>query len=231
MGVVALGMLVVVLISARNYSPAEWIILAFFLVIIAIIGAQYFFGTKVEAVLKNLMTKPEVKLNIVKEEEKVEEKIEETEPPDDPKNRGPKQVFHVPGQYNYTKAQALCRAYGGSLANMEQMNDAYQKGAEWCSYGWSDDKMALFPTQTETWEKFQKSELHQQDCGRPGINGGYTMDLEQLLGINCFGPKPKQKKTTIQPPNFPKDPLDIDADKFKGKLPNVSSFNYQKWNQ
>ena len=57
------------------------------------------------------------------------------------------------------------------------MEDAYEDGADWCSYGWSEDQMAFFPTQKEKWKKLQKIEGHKHDCGRPGINGGYIATL------------------------------------------------------
>ena len=225
MAVVVTGMLIVIVISAKNYTPTEWIILGFFMVVIAMVGGNYFFGTSVGASLKNVSTNPQVKLDIVNQSG---DKNPEG-------SKGVKQeVFHVPGQYNYTDAKALCRAYGGSLANIKQMEEAYKNGAEWCDYGWSADQMALFPTQTKTWQMFQESETQcgssaNSKCGRPGINGGYTMDLNQLLGANCFGSKPAQKDSVIQPPPFPVNPLDVEAEKYKGNLPNVSAFNYNKW--
>jgi hypothetical protein len=227
MAVVALGMLVVIIISARNYSPTEWIILAFFIIIIAIVGINYFFGTNVAATLTNLMTKPQVKLDIVQQKE-----AENTETKDS-SLFARNEVFHVTGQYNYTQAKALCRAYGGSLANIKQMEEAHKNGAEWCNYGWSDDQMALFPTQEKTWEKFKKTESNQKDCGRPGVNGGYTMDLNQLLGVNCFGRKPAQNANKIQAAPFPKDPLDEQVNQYKNNLPDTSltAFNYSKWKQ
>ena len=58
------------------------------------------------------------------------------------------QVFNIPSNsYTYTDAVALCKAYGAKLANYKQIEDAYKNGGEWCNYGWSDDQMALFPTQ------------------------------------------------------------------------------------
>jgi hypothetical protein len=63
-----------------------------------------------------------------------------------------KQVFNIPGNYyNYEDAKAICDAYGARLASYNEMEEAYNKGAEWCSYGWSDNQMALFPTQKDTW--------------------------------------------------------------------------------
>ena len=62
------------------------------------------------------------------------------------------EVYHIPGNvYTYEDSKALCAAYGGRLANIRELQDAYQKGGEWCSYGWSDNQMALFPTQYKHW--------------------------------------------------------------------------------
>ena len=216
-----MGMLTVIVISAKNYTPTEWIIIGFFMVVIAMVGGNYFFGTSIGASLKNVGTNPQVKLDIVNQSGNKD--------PKGSKGLKKEEVFHVPGQFNYTDAKALCRAYGSSLANIKQMEEAYKNGAEWCDYGWSDDQMALFPTQTKTWEMFKDSETESKKCGRPGINGGYTMDLTQLLGANCFGTKPEQNDTAIQPPPFPVNPLDVEAEKYKGNLPNVSAFNYEKW--
>ena len=227
--VVAIGMLVVVLISARNYSPTEWIILAFFIVIIMIVGGNYFLNTDIAASIKNIASRnPQIKLDLVKRNGSKQAEDDKTKTT---KGHGKDQVFHVPGQYNYTDARALCRAYGGSLANIKQMYQAYKDGAEWCDYGWSEDQMALYPTQTKTWQAFKESELNKEDCGRPGVNGGYTMDLNQLLGVNCFGPKPSRNGKKIQEPPYPPDPLDEKSKKYEDNLPNVSSFNYEKWNE
>ena len=223
--VVVIGLLTVVLISARNYSPTEWIILGFFVVVVMFIGTKYFFEVDIAASIKNITKDPQINLEFIKSEAD-KAKLAKLN-----MLQG-KQVFHVPGRYNYHDAKALCKAYGSDVANIEQLYDAYKKGAEWCDYGWSDNQMALYPTQTKTWEKFQKSaDPHKKSCGRPGINGGYTMDLNQLLGVNCFGPKPAQLDKKIQSPPFPPDPLDEQASKYKKDLPNVSGFNYQKWSQ
>ena len=92
--------------------------------------------------------------------------------------------------YTYDDAQAICSAYGAKLANYDQLEDAYKHGAEWCNYGWSDDQMAFFPTQKSTWDTLQKSEKSKNNCGRPGINGGYFANPYIKFGVNCFGKKP-----------------------------------------
>ena len=101
------------------------------------------------------------------------------------------EVFNVSNNlYTYDDAQAICSAYGAQLANYEQIEDAYNNGAEWCNYGWSDGQMAFFPTQKATWDKLQKTKDHKNDCGRPGINGGYFANPYIKFGVNCYGKKP-----------------------------------------
>lgn len=99
------------------------------------------------------------------------------------------EVFHVgDNKFDYNEADAVCRAYGSQLATYNQVEDSYKKGGEWCSYGWSQGGMALFPTQQSTWaSKYKNDEKH--SCGRPGVNGGY-FDPKMKFGVNCYGVKP-----------------------------------------
>jgi len=108
------------------------------------------------------------------------------------------EVFHVDATevdgtgFTYDDAPAVCAAFESELATLEQVMEAYSKGAEWCNYGWTAGGMALYPTQKATWEALQK-ELDTERrtrCGRPGVNGGY-MDPLLKLGVNCYGFKPK----------------------------------------
>lgn len=103
-----------------------------------------------------------------------------------------KQVYHVPGnKYTYSDAQALCGAYDGRLATYEEVEAAQAAGAEWCSYGWSADQQALFPTQKSTYDALQKVPGHEHDCGRQGVNGGYIANPQVEFGANCYGYKPE----------------------------------------
>lgn len=111
------------------------------------------------------------------------------------------EVFHVSdAQFTYDEAPAVCAAYGAQLATLEQIMDAYAKGAEWCGYGWSAGGMALYPTQRETWEQLQNEvdPGKRTRCGRPGVNGGY-FDPSLKFGVNCFGFKPQGKFTPPAP--------------------------------
>ena len=107
-----------------------------------------------------------------------------------------KEVYHIPGNnYTFEDSRAICNAYGGKLADIKQMQDAWKDGAEWCSYGWSKDQMALFPTQYKHWKRLQKIDGHENDCGRPGVNGGYIDNPNVRFGVNCYGTKPKMVLT------------------------------------
>jgi len=87
-----------------------------------------------------------------------------------PEIRFKKQVFNIPGNYyTYDNAKALCTAYGAELATYDQIEKAYNNGAEWCNYGWSANQLALFPTQKTTYDNLQTIPGHENDCGMEGI--------------------------------------------------------------
>ena len=80
----------------------------------------------------------------------------------------------------------LVQNYSGGA----QIEDAYKSGAEWCNYGWSDNQLALFPTQKTTWHKLQKIKGHKHDCGRAGINGGFIANPnDSLYSFGYFSQK------------------------------------------
>ncbi len=110
---------------------------------------------------------------------------------------GPEQVFHISNQnYTYDEARCKCGSYDAKLATYPQIVEAYNKGAEWCSYGWSEGQTAYYPTQKCNWEK--KSKKEQEACGKPGINGGFFSDKKLRFGVNCFGKKPEGKIIKIK---------------------------------
>ena len=92
--------------------------------------------------------------------------------------------------FTYDDAQTVCKSYGARLATYDEVEKSYNTGGEWCSYGWSSDQMALFPTQKDTWQKL-KDKGSPNACGRPGINGGFFKNPYIKFGANCFGKKPK----------------------------------------
>jgi hypothetical protein len=132
-------------------------------------------------------------------------KTPEPEPVTAPTESAPQvgsEVFHInDAQFTYEDAPAVCAAYGGELATLEQVIDAYNNGAEWCSYGWSAGGFALYPTQRGTWQSLQAEPdtVKRTSCGRPGVNGGYFNPTTKF-GVNCFGFKPKGKAELPLPP-------------------------------
>lgn len=109
-------------------------------------------------------------------------------------NTSNKEVFHIRDNiFTYDQAKAICAAHNSRLATIEEMIDAYRKGANWCSYGWSDGQLALYPTQKDFWAKLQSDPYRKNECGKPGVNGGYFENKAYHFGANCFGKKPAPK--------------------------------------
>jgi hypothetical protein len=144
------------------------------------------------------------------------------------------EVFHVSDKsFTYDEAEAVCAAYDSTLANLEQVIEAYNSGAEWCSYGWSAGGMALYPTQKQTWDALQREidPAKKTACGRPGVNGGY-FDPKLKFGVNCFGFKPKGEFKAPAPlPGVDKTAFDAMVAKFKDMLKSmtVTPFSRQEW--
>jgi hypothetical protein len=156
------------------------------------------------------------------------------------KGGGKDQVFNVPGNYyGYEDAKAVCSAYGARLAKYGEVESAYKKGGEWCNYGWSDGQMALFPTQQKTYDVLQTKKGHENDCGRPGINGGYMANPALKFGVNCYGKKPAikpeeadlMKDTTPYPITMEDINFQNKVDYWKDKVNDilVAPFNYKNW--
>ena len=151
-------------------------------------------------------------------------------------------MFNIPGNdYVYPDAKALCSAYGSRLATYKEVEDSYKGGAEWCNYGWSEGQMALFPTQQKTFDTLQKIEGHENDCGRPGVNGGYMKNPAVRYGVNCYGYKPQMtpEEEDLMANNtiYPKTKKDIAMEErvtyWKDKLKEilVSPFNHNSWSK
>jgi hypothetical protein len=225
--IIPVVILMLILIFLNNsYSSLEILLFVFMIMIIGIIGTQYFFGVNLTATIQNLWNKPEVDVAIVQDPTPV------TPPkPDTLLDTTKKETYHVQGRFDYLNAKAVCKAYNGQIANIKQVMDAYENGAEWCDYGWSDDHMVLYPTQFKSWKSYQELG-HKEQCGRPGVNGGYNNHLMQKLGVNCFGKKPKlngpMPKTVL-----PEGVVDKRVEYWKSKLGtlNVSPFNYDSWSE
>lgn len=209
------------------------IIIMVILVILVLINAfQYFFSINVTAYIQGLFT-PKTTVDIVVDQSTYQ-------PTTVPEIKFKKQVFNIPGNYyTYNDAKALCSAYGAELAEYNQIEQAYNNGAEWCNYGWSSNQLALFPTQKKTYDNLQTIPGHENDCGRPGVNGGYIANPDVRFGVNCYGYKPKitgdeeelMKTSTPYPETAQDIAFQKKVDIMKNNLDQilVSPFNYNSW--
>jgi hypothetical protein len=148
-----------------------------------------------------------------------------------PGNFEQSEVFHVfDNNFTYDDAPVVCAAYGAKLATLEQIIDAYNKGAEWCGYGWSAGGMALYPTQKSTWDELQREidPAKRTRCGRPGVNGGY-FDPMNRFGVNCYGFKPEGNvKFPVPAPGVDHTEFQKAVDELK---PGLKSFTVSPWSR
>ena len=231
--------------SSGSGSYIMGIIIIVILIVLILVNAfQYFFSINLSAYIKDLFS-PETQVNIVVDhttEIPVEEVTTTTTKSTDfgSKLKLKKQVFNIPGNYyNYENARALCKAYNADLATYNQIENAYKNGAEWCNYGWSANQQVYFPTQPQTYNKLQTIKGHENDCGRPGINGGYIANPKVRFGVNCYGFKPKIReeeeelmKTSSPFPETAKDRIfQKRVDFWKNRIDQIllSPFNYNIW--
>lgn len=221
-------------IDTDNSGRILGVILAsFFLVLLFINGFNYLLNVDVVTTIKNIFSnKPEIDINVLTPQ------ANPSPVPELPNE----EVYHIPGNhYTFENSKALCSAYGGKLANIKQLQQAYQNGGQWCSYGWSADQMALFPTQYKTWKDLQKIKGHENDCGRPGINGGFIDNPNVKFGVNCYGHRPKitplEAEIMETTPDYPitrqQQKFDKRVNYWKNKLDDilVSPFNTNSWSE
>jgi hypothetical protein len=198
-----------------------------FIVLLLLNGVSYIFGIDLLQTLNVLMNSTDEEISTELGDDGIKIILNE-------------QVFHLPeNKYTYDDAKAICKAYGARLATYDDVSKAYAKGADWCTYGWSDDQMAFFPTQQDKWDKLQKIKGHEKDCGRPGINGGYIYDPSMNYGVNCYGPKPGINKEEVDlmrdKPFYFKNTSELQFDDkvnyWRGKLSQIemAPFNHDNW--
>ena len=155
-----------------------------------------------------------------------------------------KEVFNInENKFTYKEAQAVCKALDSDLATYEQVLTAYEKGANWCNYGWSQNQMALYPTQDKVYRELQTGDISKRDsCGKPGINGGYFQNSELKFGVNCYGIKPKpdpgkivyerkdkKNKTLDKTKNEDEELISKYKDMFARKEVDILPFSNNKW--
>ena len=139
-------------------------------------------------------------------------------------------VFNVSKNiYTYYDAPAVCKAFNARLATKEQVLKAYEQGADWCNYGWTEGQMALYPTQTITYQKLQRSKPElANSCGKPGVNGGFFDNPELRFGVNCFGQRPAKtpletlESQTEIPPSSEEIEFEKKVHKYRENLQNIA---------
>lgn len=149
------------------------------------------------------------------------------------------EVFNISENvYRYHDAAPVCAAFGAKVATVEQVHEAYKRGADWCNYGWVQGQMAVYPTQKAKWDKLQAGRPEQRDtCGLPGVNGGkFSPDLR--FGVNCYGVKPAEKEHDREDRMVPvRSSEEIEFDKevaeYKAHLGSIGILPFQKgsWTQ
>ena len=207
----------------------ESLLWGLFIILVFINGLSYFYGINVVSEIRNLFgEEPEII---------VENSVDISSV--DISNLNTEEVYHIPGnRFSYNDAKAVCKSMDAEMATYEQLREAQRRGASWCSYGWSKDQLGLYPTSQSDFLKLQKKEGHEYDCGLPGVNGGYVKNNHILLGVNCYGNKPKQTELDSKNlddeiyPKTPKEQIFDERVKFwKNRIGNIllSPFNSDSW--
>ena len=216
--------------QTSNIISLELILWSIFILLLLLNGMSYLFNVDLTTSIKNIFSnKPTITVKMNNKLDVLPEIIKK------------KEVFHIPGNvYGYQDAKAICKGYNSRLATYNELSETFDKGGEWCSYGWSDGQMALFPTQESTWKKLQNIDGHEHDCGRPGINGGYIDNPNVHFGANCYGFKPDMKKKdfenmskkTVHDKSTTRTPFEKKVEHWKNEIPNilVAPFNNNEWN-
>ena len=235
--------------SSNNYVVfLELLMWSIFILLILLNGVSYLFNVDITTGIKNIFSS-DAEVNIKVDSDNLSDILTNVEPTSEPtsestsesNNMLKEEVYHIPGnKYTFNDAKAIAKSFGGRLATYKEVEDAYNKGADWCSYGWSKGQMALFPTQESKWTNLQEIEGHEHDCGRPGINGGFIDNPNVKFGVNCYGIKPnitpdeikRMENSVIYQKTNKEIRFDELVDEWKQKLPNIllSPFNSDNWN-
>jgi hypothetical protein len=186
--------------SINNENNKWWIlileiILILILIVVvalnidSIVNNEYSFSTEI----KNLFSTKQTEITIVANDDISHNEVTTTDTTcKEKKEEG--EVFHIyNNKYTYEDAREICSTLDARLATYDEVEDAYNKGGGWCSYGWSEDQLALFPTQKDVYNKLKTIPKHRNNCGRPGVNGGYIENKKFKFGVNCYGKKPYNK--------------------------------------
>ena len=86
------------------------------------------------------------------------------------------QVYHVFNNiYTFKEAEKTCSDRKGRLATTDELNDSFNKGADWCSWGWASDGHAYMPNKNPKCNK------------DTGLLSAKNIDPFLRLGANCYG--------------------------------------------
>jgi hypothetical protein len=238
-------------------------LVVFFLIIFAVFNKQIREGYEyVAAAIQNALgipTNPDVEASIRPSDGETKDVTVPPTPPQDPKplvsshdsivekilpiSADNKEVFNVSSnKFTFYDAEPLCKALGAELATYDQVKEAWDRGADWCNYGWVKGQMAVYPTQKDTYDKLQGGPEDQRNaCGTVGINGGNFDNPELRYGVNCYGKKPSQsghdEAALMKEGKVPQTPDSLEFDKkvnqYKTLSPSlfVRPFNDGKWSE
>ena len=224
--------------SQGSSQSLMWIIVGgVFISLIVLNGAVYFYNIDVTASIRDFFTDSPL-IDVAVSQGGLDGIAGPSSEAPVPEIPWTQEVFHVKGnKYTYEDAKAICKGYQGRLATIEEIENSYNNGADWCEYGWSAEQMALYPTQYSKWKTLQKIKGHKHDCGRPGINGGYIANPNIKFGVNCYGHKPEITQSEanamqkeLEQPVAPPSPR---QEKWDKKLPylTISPFNKEQWSE
>jgi hypothetical protein len=231
-------------ISLNTPETRPWIVMIeiflwILFIVILFLNMKYFrnFEFDFNNVLNNLFGKKDTVMEIHYNKPAVDVSavkipVSECKPP-------PGEVFHIPhNRYNYEQAKEACAMFDARLATYDEIEESYKNGANWCSYGWSSDQLALFPIQKSMYNELKKIPGHERDCGRVGVNGGYIKNDKTRFGVNCYGKKPYAGEDDLEymkrfsySTAFPDAELNKKEKENKMKKILIAPFNKEKWSE
>ena len=118
-----------------------------------------------------------------------------------------KEVFHVQGGYSRSEATAICSGYGATVATTDQLREAYEKGAGWCSNSWvTNSPQGIFgnPRQRGACNETIDTTL---------IYRGRETTTQPAVGATCYGIKPPRGSADVWPFN------ELDPNNYKWNQP------------
>ena len=226
-------------LNTPEYKP--WIlmieiVLWVLFIVILFLNMKYFkdFEFDFNSVLYNLFGTQNPQLEV-----RVNKQVDISACTVDASNTDTGEVFHIPhNKYTYKHAKETCEMLDARLATYDEVEDSYKNGANWCSYGWSSDQLALFPIQKSMYNELKKIPGHQHDCGRVGVNGGYMEDPHLKFGVNCYGKKPYASENDLEymhsfSYSAGSPQAEVEKKKQQDKIDNllIAPFNKDKWSE